>query len=102
ARGHHHEVVQRDLVGGGQEGAHPVEAEHVGDLVRVEDHGGGAVGQHRPRELVDHELGRLEVHVPVDEAGQKDQAGDVDALAPLIPWPYPGDVLAGNGNVGVQ
>jgi hypothetical protein len=46
-----------------------VGAEHVRDLVRVGDDGGRAERQHEPRELVDEQLRRLEVHVRVDEAG---------------------------------
>ena len=33
-----------------------VGAEHVGDLVGISHHGGGAMGQHRTSELVDHQL----------------------------------------------
>ena len=43
------------------------DSEDVGDLVRVGRHRRRAVRQHRADELVDPELGRLEVHVGVDE-----------------------------------
>ena len=48
---------------------HPVDAEDVRDLVRIGDDRGRPEREHEPRELVDHELHRLEVHVRVDEAG---------------------------------
>ena len=41
---------------------------------------GRAVGQHRADELVDPELGGLEVHVGIDEAGRERGTGDVDLL----------------------
>ncbi len=37
--------------------------------------------EHRPCELVDHQLGRLDVHVRVDEAGHEVAAAGVDPLA---------------------
>ena len=46
-----------------------VDAEHVRDLVRVGDDGGRPEREHEPRELVDEQLHRLEMHVGVDEPG---------------------------------
>ena len=63
---------------------HAVDAEDVRDLVRVGDHGRRPERQHEPRELVDEQLHRLEVHVRVDEAGHDAAAAGVDHLAPLV------------------
>ena len=40
--------------------------------------------QHEPRELVDHELDRLEVHVRVDEPGDDEASLRVERLAPFV------------------
>ena len=63
---------------------HAVGAEHVRDLVRVGDDGGRPERQHEPRELVDEQLRRLEVHVRVDEPGHDEAAGGVERLAALV------------------
>ena len=63
-----------------EEPVHPVRAEHVRDLVRVGDDRGRSQRQHEPRELVDEELGRFEVDVRVDEAGNDPAARRVDSL----------------------
>ena len=88
-RGHagagHHEDVQRQVRAAVEQPVDAIGAEHVGDLVRVGDHRGGAVGHYGAGELVDHELGRLDVHVGVDEAGDQVRARDVDLLSALIP-----------------
>jgi len=102
ARGDHHVGVERDLVGVVQERADAIDPEHVGDLVRVEDDGGGPPRERRPRELVEPELGRLQVHVPVDEAGEQDQARDVDPLAPPVARSDAGNVLADDRDVGLE
>ncbi len=54
--------------------------EYVRDLVRVGSHGGGAVGEHAADELVDPQLGRLQVHVRVDEPGGEGGTADVDGV----------------------
>ena len=61
-----------------------VAAEDVRDLVRVGDDGRRSHRQHEPRELVDEQLRRLEVHVGVDEAGDDVRAADVERLLPLV------------------
>ena len=58
-----------------------VRAEHVRDLVRVGDDRRRAEREHEPRELVDEQLHRLEVHVRVDEARARRSARRVDRLA---------------------
>jgi hypothetical protein len=65
-----------------QERADPFDPEHVRDLVRVQDDRRGPPRERGARELVEPELGRLQVHVPVDEAGQQDLPRDVDPLDP--------------------
>ena len=69
ARRGHHENIERNVLTAVEEPVDPVGAEHVGDLVGISDHGGRAMSQNRARELVDHELGRLDVHVGVDKPG---------------------------------
>ena len=64
--------------GGVQEVAQAVEAEHVGDLVRIADRGGGAARQHRALELERRHQAALDVHVGVDEARHGDPAAPVD------------------------
>ena len=77
-----HEVdVERESAADVEQPVHAVGAEHVRDLVRVGDDGRRAERQHEPRELVDEQLRRLEVHVRVDEAGDDVAAGRVERLA---------------------
>ena len=63
---------------------HAVDAEDVRDLVRIGDDSGRSEREDEPRELVDHELHRLEVHVRVDEAGHDEAPRRVERLAPLV------------------
>ena len=80
-----HEVdVERDPVARVDQPVDAVRAEDVRDLVRVGDHRRGPQRQHEPRELVDQELRRLEVHVRVDEAGDDVPAGRVERLDALV------------------
>ena len=70
----------------------PVDAvrpEHVRDLVRVGDDRRRPERQHQPRELVDEQLHRLEVHVRVDEAGHHEAAVGLDDLGSLVYEPTP-------------
>ena len=78
-----------------------VGAEHVRDLVRVGDDRGGAVGEHRAGELVDHQLRRLDVHVRVDEAGHEVAAARVDALSAGVAA-EPRDAAVGDRDVDVE
>ena len=77
-RGHarrRHEVdVERQPGRRVEQPVHAVGAEHVRDLVRVGDDGRRPERQHEPRELVDEQLRRLEVHVRVDEARARPSA----------------------------
>ena len=60
----------------------PVEAEDVGDLVVVDEHGGGAVRQDGLGEAPDRDHRRLDVHVRVDEPGH--QVGAVGVEHPRL------------------
>jgi hypothetical protein len=84
AGGRHDEGVQGNGSGPGQQGPHAVQPEHVGDLVRIQDHRGRAVGQDRPGELIEHELGRLQVHVAVDEPGEENLARRVEGRPSFV------------------
>ena len=80
---------------------HAVDPEHVRDLVWVGDDGRRPQREHEPGELVDHELGALEVHVRIDEAGHDEAPGGVDRLAPLVA-PEPCDDAVDDRDVDVQ
>ena len=97
-----HEVdVQRDVVADVDQPVHAVGAENVRDLVRVGDDGGRAERQDEPRELVDEQLRRLEMHVGVDEPGNDPAARGVDHLAALV-VAEPCDVPVDHGDVRRQ
>ena len=78
-----------------------VDAEHVRDLVRVGDDRGRTEREHEARELVDHELRGLEVHVRVDEPGD-----DVASRASSDSRPSyvaePGDDPVGDRDVDLE
>ena len=78
ARGHarrrHHEDVERQALARVEQPVHAVDAEHVGDLVRVADDRRRPARHHRARELGGRELGRLDVDVGVDEARARGSA----------------------------
>ena len=62
-------------------------AEDVGDLVRVRGHCRRPVRQHGADELVDPELGGLEVHVDIHEGGGERRSAHVDGLVCLARAP---------------
>ena len=78
-----------------------VGAEHVRDLVRIGDDRRRAQRQHEPRELVDEQLHRLEVHVRVDEARDDVATARVDCLASFV-RAEPGDEAVDDRHVGVE
>ena len=80
---------------------HAVGAEHVRDLVRVGDDRGRPERQHEPRELVDEQLRRLEVHVRVDEARHDVAAGRVELSSPVV-VAEPGDEAVDDRDVAVE
>ena len=80
---------------------HAVDAEDVRDLVRVGDDSRGAQREHQARELVDHELHRLEVHVRVDESGDDVPARRVEDVPPLV-LPEPRDDAVHHRDVDLE
>ena len=100
--GRRHEVdVELEPLRGVVQPVHAVGAEHVRDLVRVGDDRGRPERQHEPRELVDEELHRLDVHVRVDEARDDEAPGRVDRLLPLV-VPETGDRAVDDRHVDVE
>ena len=80
ARGHLDEDVDRldqRLV---MHQPHAGQAEHVGDLVRVDEHGGRAVRRDGADELGDGQHARFDVHVAVAEAGHQEAPVGLDHL----------------------
>ena len=61
-----------------------VGAEHVRDLVRIDHHRRRPERQDEPRELVEHQLRRLEVDVRVDEARHDVAPARVQLLGALV------------------
>ena len=80
----HDENIERQVRAAVEQPVDAVGAEDVGDLVGVGDHCGGAVGEDGSCELVDHELGRLDVHVGIDEAGDEVSAFHVDPFSAFV------------------
>ena len=78
-----------------------VGAEHVRDLVRVGDDRRRAEREHEPRELVDEQLRRLEVHVRVDEARARRSGRPRRRLGALV-LAEPGDVAVDDRDVGLE
>ena len=101
ARRRHEEDVELEARGRVEQPVHAVDAEDVRDLVRVGDDCRRPEGENEPRELVDHELRRLEVHVGVDESRYDEAARRVERLAPLVA-PEPGDDPVDDRDVGVE
>jgi hypothetical protein len=84
ARGSHEEDLERKRRADVEEPVDAVGAEDVGDLVWIRDDRRCPERQDKPRELVDEELRRLEVHVCVDESGDDVPFGRVDDSGRLI------------------
>ena len=60
--------------------AHAAQAENVGDLVRVDEHAGGAVRQHGADELGHRQHARFDVHVRVQQPGHQISPAGLDDL----------------------
>ena len=101
ARRRHEVDVELEVRGRVEQPVHAVDAEDVRDLVRIGDDCRRPEREHEPRELVDHELQGLEVHVRVDEARDDVAARRVERLAPLV-VPEPGDDAVGDRDVDVE
>ena len=96
------EDVDRLADRGGQHVADPFGAEHVGDLMRVGHHRGGAVHRHRAGELGDAGHRAFDVHMGVDETGSEETPAQVDGFARRIiadaDDPLPGHGHAAGGD----
>ncbi len=68
------------MVGRGDERGHAGDAEDVGDLVRIGGDRRRAQREHGAHEFVDPQLGRLEMHVGVDQAGRDGRTVEGDLL----------------------
>ena len=67
-RGGHDKDIEGQIRAAVEQPVNAIGAEHVGDLVGVRDHCRGPVRKDGAGKLVDHQLGRLDVHVRIDEA----------------------------------
>jgi hypothetical protein len=81
AGGEHEKDVDRLALACGEHVPDSFDAQHVGDLVRVGDHGGGAARCNRAGEPGDSGHGTLDVDVGVDESRGHDAAVEGDGLA---------------------
>ncbi len=75
-------------------------AEHIGDLVRIADHRGDAIGQHAAVEFMRGDERGFDVQMRVDEAGHDDPAGNVDLGCALIIRTGADDAVAADGDIG--
>ncbi len=98
----HDPHVERQARRGVQHEADAVETADVGDLVRVADHGEGAVGHDGAGEVAGQHHRALDVHVPVDEAGADDGAVERVLRVPVVAARrrHPGDHAVLDGDVG--
>src|SRR5690606_13045744 len=84
---------------------HALDAEDIGDFVRVDEHRGGAVRDDGAGELGDRDHAALDVHVGITEAGDEVAAGGIDHLRALAAAIVEiladgGKAAAGDGDVG--
>ena len=100
-RGRHEVDVERQLGAEVEQPVDAVGAEHVRDLVRVDHDRRRPERQDEPRELVEHQLRRLEVDVRVDEARHDVASARVQLLGPLV-LPEPGDEAVDDRDVGFE
>ena len=94
AGGHHHEHAQPAVLGLVEHVADAVQAEHVGDLVRIGDHRGDAFGHHRRGKLPHTDHRTLDVDVRVDQAGGQVAAFQVNFAYSLVAGADAGDPRA--------
>jgi hypothetical protein len=84
-----------------EEVADAVGAQHVGDLVRIADRGGDALGQHAAVELERGDERGFDVEVGVDEAGHGKAAVAFDQPHAVVIAIGADDAVADDGDVGV-
>ncbi len=77
-------------------------AEDVGELVGIGNDGCGAVREDGAGELVEHQLGGLDVHVGIDQARRHPGPGGVDPLPPPVVGADRDHVPVGDGDVRLQ
>ena len=78
-----------------------VRAERIGELVRVAHDRRRPARDQQPRQLADHQLGRLDVHVRVDEPGGEPAPAPVDAR-PAVVRPDAGEPPVGDRDVALE
>ncbi len=59
---------------------HTFEAEHIRDLMWVNEHAGSAAHRHGPHELGDRDHARFDMHVPIEQAGDEEAPLRIDDL----------------------
>ena len=63
-----------------------LQSEDVGNLVRVNEHAGRAVRQHRPHEFGDRQHGRFHVHMPIQKTRHQEPAACFDHACIFCQW----------------
>ena len=101
ARRGHEEDVERQAGADIEQPVDAVGSEDVRDLVGVGDDRRRPHRQHEPRELVHHQLRRLEVEMRVDEPWHDVLLGDIERFRALV-LAKPGDVAVTDGDVHLE
>ncbi len=84
-----------------------LQAEYVGNLMRIDEHARGAAHRRRPHELGDSEHARLDVHVTIQQSRYEVASLRLDDLC-LLPnrmagiRSHIGNVPIHNGNIGMR
>ncbi len=97
---HHHEHAQAAVLRLVEHVADTVQAQDVGDLVRIGDDRRDPARHHCRGELAHADHRALDVHVSVDQAGGQVAALQVDFLHARVPAADAGDAGVVNGDVG--
>jgi hypothetical protein len=58
--------------------AHPAQAKHIGNLMRIDEHAGRAARKHRPHKLSHRQHTRFDMHMGIDQAGESGSARRID------------------------
>jgi len=83
-----------------EEEADALFAEHIGDLVRIADGGGDAIGEDAAVEFVRRDQRAFDVQVGIDEARDDDAAGDFNLGFADVVAAGADDAVAAEGDVG--
>ncbi len=92
--------VHHGLLGRIEEIADARDAKHVGDLVRIADRRGDALGQHAAIELGRRDQRGFDVQMRVDKAGHREEAAAIDLATPGIGLVGADDAVARDGDIG--